>query len=384
MNNKLPQIHLIYNRYRKASETQKAVVEIRVTYDYQQKYISTGIWLYPNQWNKGRIVNCDNIVQLSQTLDTLVSNVRQVLIEMLHEGTVDLKCIQERLNRKELEKMTFTDFCRQRAAVRKYGKEKDTQQRYDRFIRMFSKWGKIETFSDIRDDKIIAYDMHLSESGMTPYSRWNNYHRFLDSFIRDAISEGLVSRNPYNWVNISRDKKSAGLEKCLTPNEFRQLRNSDMPTKCLERIRDLFVFQTYTCLRYSDLARFNTDDITIIEDTPVYKFLQKKTRKDTTIPLLQPAMDILDKYNGHLPVISNVKYNEYLKVMAQSAGIDKPISSHWARHTGATILLNEGVDMKIVSKICGHSSTRITEQIYAKLLDETVIDAIKKKEDNLK
>jgi site-specific recombinase XerD len=73
-----------------------------------------------------------------------------------------------------------------------------------------------------------------------------------------------------------------------------------------------------------------------------------------------------------------VKYNEYLKVVAQSAEIDKPISTHWARHTGATLLLNEGVSMNIVSKICGHSSIRITEQIYAKLLDETVVDAVSK------
>ena len=84
------------------------------------------------------------------------------------------------------------------------------------------------------------------------------------------------------------------------------------------------------------------------------------------------------KYNNKLPVISNVKYNQYLKVIAQAAGIDKPVSTHYARHTGATLLLNEGIDMRIISKICGHSSTKITEQVYAKLLDETVVDAVKK------
>lgn len=71
-------------------------------------------------------------------------------------------------------------------------------------------------------------------------------------------------------------------------------------------------------------------------------------------------------------------YNQYLKVIAQAAGIDKPVSTHYARHTGATLLLNEGIDMRIISKICGHSSTKITEQVYAKLLDETVVDTIKK------
>lgn len=60
----------------------------------------------------------------------------------------------------------------------------------------------------------------------------------------------------------------------------------------------------------------------------------------------------------------------------QNAGIDRRVSTHWARHTGATMLLNEGVPLNIVSKICGHSSLRITEQVYAKLLDETVVDAV--------
>jgi site-specific recombinase XerD len=113
-----------------------------------------------------------------------------------------------------------------------------------------------------------------------------------------------------------------------------------------------------------------------VQGTKVYVGQRKKTSKTFTIPLLTPALKILEKYNNQLPLISNVKYNEYLKIVAQAAGIDKPLSSHWARHTGATMLLNDGVDMKIVSKICGHSSTRITEQVYAKLLDETVVKAL--------
>ena len=99
--------------------------------------------------------------------------------------------------------------------------------------------------------------------------------------------------------------------------------------------------------------------------------------------MMKPALEILKKYNNKLPIISNVKYNEYLKVVAQAAGVDKPISSHWARHTGATMLLNEGINMDIIAKICGHSSTKITEQIYAKLLDETIVKAIKKIEDTI-
>ena len=194
----------------------------------------------------------------------------------------------------------------------------------------------------------------------------------------------MLIRNPYKWLHIEKDKQTSGIDKCLTPQEFDKLKKAKMPTDSLERVRDLFVFQTYTCLRYSDLARFNSNNIAIISGIEVYKCTQKKTKKAAIIPLLKPALDILNKYKGFLPIISNVKYNEYLKAVAQISSIDKPLSTHWARHTGATILLNEGVDMKIVSKICGHSSMKVTEQIYAKLLDETVVDAIKNKKSNLK
>ena len=100
--------------------------------------------------------------------------------------------------------------------------------------------------------------------------------------------------------------------------------------------------------------------------------------KSFTIPLLKSALDILHKYNNKLPLISNVKYNAYLNVVAQYAGIDKPITTYWVRHTGATLMLNKGIPMNIISRIYGHSNTKITESVYAKLLDETIVEAMSK------
>lgn len=360
-----------------ATPTVKSSVEIRITYNYQQKFIATGIKLNSTQWKNGKIVNCPDIIQISQTLDKLLSNIRQVILNMMDEGTMDLCAISQRLQKLESKKMTFIDFCEQRATIRKFGKRKDTQERYERFIRLFRSWGRIRDFEDLNEKNILLYDKHLSEKGMKPYSKWNNYHRFVNSFVMDAIDEGLVSRNPYKWVSIDKQKYTKGIERCLTPEEFRRLKAASMPTESLERIRDLFVFQVYTCLSYVDLRNFDSRMIQEVRGVNVYVGKRHKTDTAFTIPLLSTALDILHKYEGRLPIISNVKYNEYLKVVAQTSGIDKPVSSHWARHTGATLLLNEGIPMQIVSKICGHSSTKITEQVYAKLLDETVVDAIK-------
>lgn len=374
-NNKVPNISIIYNRYKKATSTTKASVEIRVTYDKKQKYISTGIMLYPNQWKKGYIVNCSDAHQISQTLDLLVKNIRQVILDMLEEGDIDIFSIPDRLNNLNKSKISFWDFCSQRAEVRKYGKTPGSKIRYDRFLRFFKQWGVIKDFADITDKNIMAYDVYLHKKNLKASSIWNNYHRFLNSFIIDAIDEGYLTRNPYKWVKVER-RRIDSINRHLTPEEFYRLKTAAMPTKCTERMRDLFVFQTYTCLSYTDLATFRYKDIQEVKGIKVYCKKRNKTENQFTIPLLSPALAILEKYDMKLPIVSNTKYNDHLKVVAQAAGIDKPISSHWARHTGATLLLNEGIPMQIVSKICGHSSTKITEQVYAKLLDETVVKAV--------
>jgi len=383
MNNKLPQVHLIYNRYKKATPTKKAVVEIRVTHNYKQKYISTGIWLYPNQWKNGKIVNCSDLMHISQVLDQMLSNIKKVILDMVEEGNIDISTLSERLSKMENSKITFLDYCKQRATIRKFGKEEDTQERYNRFIRLFSEWGHIINYEDVTEKNIILYDTYLSDKGMKAYSKWNNYHRFLNSFIMDAIDEGHIKRNPYRWLNIEKGKHTNGIGKYLTMEEFHKIKNTPMPTISLEKVRDLFVFQTYTCMAYSDLKQFDYNEVSEIKGRKVYVSTRKKTKKGFTIPLLDGAMAILIKYNYILPLISLEKYNLFLKSVAQYAGIDKPISSHWARHTGATMLLNEGVSMQIVSKVCGHSSIKITEQVYAKLLDETVVDSISEIEKNL-
>lgn len=377
MNIKYPQLSFVYNRRKTASSTRKATVELRVSYDYRQKYISTGIMLFPNQWHKGCIVNTPDMLQISKVLDKLLTDVREVLMQMLESNTVDLDRILPELEKRKSSAMTFLDFCKKRAEVRKYGKSKDSQRRYDRFIRLFSEYGGIKLFSDVTEANIIKYDKLLQKKKLKANSIWYNYHRFLNSFIKDAVEEGYLTRNPYKWVAIQKDSDSLGLDRCLTPEEFQRLKDTKMITESLERVKDLFIFQTYTCLRYSDLAAFDAGRIKSINGRSVYTGSSKKTNKPFTIPLSKEALSILEKYHDRLPIISNVKYNLYLKSVAQAAGIDKPLSTHWARHTGATLLFNNGVDIKIVSRICGHSSIRITENIYAKLLDETVVDAVK-------
>ena len=131
-------------------------------YNYKQKFLSTGIKLYSTQWKNGKILNCPDIIQISQTLDKMLSNVRQIIFDMMNEGNIDIVAIPSRLEKKEKENLTFLQFCKQRATVRKYGKEKDTQERYDRFIRLFSNWGGITTFDEVAEKNSLLVDEDAS------------------------------------------------------------------------------------------------------------------------------------------------------------------------------------------------------------------------------
>ena len=383
--NKTPLVEFVYNRHKTASATKEAAVELRVTFERKQKYMTTGVRLLPKQWHRGTVTNRVDAIQLNQTLEKLMIDVRQVVVNMMTEGSIDIFSIPDRLKRLRSGNINFLDFCDKRMKIRQYGKAEDSQERYTRFMKFFRGWGKIAEFEDITDLNIIALDEHLAARGLKPYSKWNNYHRFLNSFILDAIDEGYVKRNPYKWVRIEKDKSTGGIGKYLSPAEFTKVRSTDLPSESLQRVRDVFVFQTYTCLSYTDLHDFDASKIKDVKGMKVYIGKRAKTKQTFTIPLLSPALAILKKYQNNLPVISNVKYNEYLKVVAQAAGIDKPVSSHWARHTGATLLLNEGgMDLKTVAKICGHSSFKITEQVYASMLDDTVVDKMAAYEKKLK
>lgn len=378
-----PILKLVFDRKKKSSSSKEGSVELRITYNRIQRFVTTGVRLLPKQWKTGCVSNCLDAFELQHTLDMFVSNARKIINEQIESGTLDMNTIVSVINGKHKQsssenvpsELPLMDYFRKRAAIRKFGRSQDSQERYERFLRWFEKWGGMITFSDISEINIMNMDTALGN--MKPCSKWGNYHRFLNSFIIDAIDEGIINRNPYKSLHIKKDKNSdESLEKYLTQEEFARLATIELPTEYLRHARDLFIFQTYTCMAYVDLAAFDSEKIINVNGKPMYVGRRGKTNQKFSFLILPPAMEILTRYNSHLPIVSNQKYNEYIKIIAVMAGINKPVSSHWARHTGATLLLNSGVEMEIVSKVLGHSSTRMTRMVYAKLLDETVVNAM--------
>ena len=98
--------------------------------------------------------------------------------------------------------------------------------------------------------------------------------------------------------------------------------------------------------------------------------------------MLPKAEVILNKYDGEVfvfPRISNQRYNSYLKEIAVIVGIDKHLTTHMARKTFAsTVLLYNDVPIEIVSKLLGHSSMKITQDSYGKVVQRNISEQMKK------
>jgi integrase/recombinase XerD len=104
-----------------------------------------------------------------------------------------------------------------------------------------------------------------------------------------------------------------------------------------------------------------------------------KTSKELMVPLFPEAEKIIEKYKHTttsdkiFPSISNQKFNSYLKDIAILAKIDKRVTHHTARKTFAsTVLLYNDVPMEIVSELLGHSSMKITQDYYGKIIRKKV------------
>lgn len=76
--------------------------------------------------------------------------------------------------------------------------------------------------------------------------------------------------------------------------------------------------------------------------------------------------------------MTNQQYNMRLKIVAESAGIDKKISSHWLRRSTGMFLLNNGFSIEVVAKVLGHKNIQTTQKAYAHILNKTVEQAFDK------
>ena len=225
---------------------------------------------------------------------------------------------------------------------------------------------------------------------------------FLKWFLRWAFKKGVHQNNAYDSY---KPKLKSTQKKIifLTWDELNRLREFKIPSnkQALERVRDVFLFQCFTGLRYSDVFNLRRSDIkgNHIEVTTV------KTSDSLIIELNNHSKAILDKYKDVafendkvLPVITNQKMNDYLKELAEMAGIDEPVrqtyykgneriddvipkyallGTHAGRRTFICNALALGIPPQVVMKWTGHSDYKAMKP-YIDIADDIKANAMSK------
>jgi integrase len=237
---------------------------------------------------------------------------------------------------------------------------------------------------------INDFEFYLKSVRNCSHNTVMGYIKKLKKITRQCVAKDWLVKDPFMAFKITlRETHRAA----LTEDELLALISKEPLMPRMEQVRDIFIFSCYTGLSYSDVEKLTDADISKGIDGEKW-IITTRTKTDTAtrVPLLPPAISILEKYSDHpvvvtsgklLPVNSNQKLNAFLKELAELCGIKKELTFHVARHTFATtVTLSNGVPIETVSKMLGHKSLRTTQQ-YAKILDRKVSDDMKSLRDKL-
>ena len=209
--------------------------------------------------------------------------------------------------------------------------------------------------------------------------------KLLKKIINLSVANSYMAFNPFSTYKVEREPVEIDF---LDEEELRKIINFDTPLPRLERAKDMFLFGCFTGLSYIDIKTLTPEHF---EKDSASRIWIKKRRVKTgvlsRIPLLPIAKLILDKYKGGeklLPIQDPADINKYLKDIAILCGINKRICFHTSRHTFAsTVTLANNISLEVVSKMLGHTNTRMTAH-YAKLIDKCIGEQMDKLMDTFK
>lgn len=386
----IPTIQYVFDRKHNASADVKGVVELRITHQRKRKYITTGVKCFPSQWDaKKELVKASlQANEYNLLLTEMKKRTLKVIYEMTERGRIDLSAIPVLLRQESVD-ITFTDYFYKRM------KEKQvtelTHLSYGTTYNKLLEFGKIKFFSDINQRNIRAFGEWLHAytrdtkdaygrivkkkySQATIYKITSN----LSLFINDAIVDGFLTDNPYVTKRMYEDKGRTRIDQYLTADELRKVEQAEMPTNSICEARDLFLLQCYTGLSYIDLMTYDFTKNKNMQPMELCYGKRHKTGVEFRFVMTEEALVILRKYGYRMPKLPNQKYNYKLKVVADAARIDKALTSHMGRRTAGSVWLNNGIPIEVVSKCLGHSSILMTQKAYARILDNTIVEAFRK------
>ena len=245
-------------------------------------------------------------------------------------------------------------------------------------------------FPELSRDFIIYVERHMRLEKRLCQNTLVRYMKCFKKFVNMGLNMGWMRVNPFAGIQYRQQENDPTF---LTLEEVKAIAGMDFPVARLNIVRDMFLFCCFTGLAFIDAKELKRTEIVKDNNGKMWirkgrhKMKKEKARCISNVPLINPAIEILEKYEDHpiciekdvcLPLFCNQTMNSYLKQIATLCNIDKNLTTHVARHTFATtITLANKVSLENVAKMMGHASTRMTQH-YARVLDQTIMSDMEK------
>jgi site-specific recombinase XerD len=372
----------------------KAPIQMQITIDGERIFFTTNQKIEIENWEEktGRAIGrTPRIKVLNELLDKMNVDAHKAFNEMKHLGeeitgdSLRKKLLgEEKYSRKKIYEVTQI-YNAHTAKLIGIELNKRTWERYKAYANRLAEFTKIKynvddiSIHQLKYNFIVEYDFYLKTEVKLHQNTIVKYIQYLNRVMDFAVNHEWADKNIFQTYKVSI--KEAKRE-YLTEDELNRIMEKEIKLPRLAEVRDCFVFCCYTGYAYKDATKLTPDHIVTGINGKKWIYTSRQKNDNTSnVPLLEPALEIIEKYKEHplcnnknrlLPMKSNQKLNAYLKELADLCQIEKPMTTHIARHTFATtVLLANGVSMEATSKMLGHSSIKTT-QIYGKIVESRV------------
>ncbi len=362
-------------------------VEVRVTVNRKPYYVNTGVKVRGSDLLDGRVIDRAD----ADVLNERIGIVRRRILQAVNA------CVEKNLpiDVAEIRRQAYSIKGDDDDAMLSWIEEQvpllpireGTRKRYYVLISRLKEYGKLSSWSDLTVENIYLFDNWLHKlkaqqsnadvlkgeeqrfiSDATVY----NYHKSLKALMERALKFGVITNNPYDRMRGEFRRGIHESVEYLIDEEIEAIESlRPIPGTQMAMARDLFVFQMYTGLAYSDTQTFDISEYKKVKGKWVNMGERIKTGVPYVSQLLPQAVEVLERYNMKVPKINNQQYNESLKVIQQALGIKTRLHSHLARHTFATRALALGASIENVARMVGHTNI-VQTQRYAKVLAQSV------------
>ena len=380
---------LFFIRESKARKNGNVPIEVMITVNGERNSFSTGKQIAIEKWDKTKqqVKGKDQETQnLNNYLKAIKAKLYQKEAELLERGFIITAQILYDAYFDKVESL------KERSLFEVFEEHNQEQEKLvGNGVSKATHWVSVYTIRLLREfvqQKYKREDLYLRELNLNFIQSFHSFLRIdkgmaqnsstkhlklLKKIINLSVANSYMAFNPFSTYKVEREPVDIDF---LDEEELRKIINFDTPLPRLERAKDMFLFGCFTGLSYIDIKTLAPEHF---EKDSAGRIWIKKRRIKTgvlsRIPLLPIAKLILDKYKGGeklLPIQDPADINKYLKDIAILCGINKRICFHTSRHTFAsTVTLANNISLEVVSKMLGHTNTRMTAH-YAKLIDKCI------------